>query len=374
MILAGLVALAVVAQVVIIKTLLTDNADANLLEAGVWCGTSILNVAVLGRSVSKSLAWLYIAKLRPGIYAGYRRWSMEQEAENLTQAWMHLPALPLLAVWGLWTLGATMTRFAPVVAGATGLLYTPGQIILFWLLAFLVSLIWVYYEHETFDRKRRELEGLRPVYRHRFPVSELLSMYDCLRVAPRVFWEEYKDLPAVQVSEATNRKFRERAASYGTRGGDTLHRKTLIIAVRCPGGRAYIRRGIHRRRVRGVVRSGTVQLRAAVGFGWSCSPDGVCNGRLSPSTAIRHQITAPTVFGTCCYGAFLSGVAGGSRPLATGASRHPEGAEGDRHLSTTVGLTVLWPRDVGERWVIPVAEYGLRNHIDAAFGNHVSEY
>ena len=139
---------------------------------------------------------------------------MEREAENLAQAWMHLPVLPLMAVWSLWTLGTTMTTFAPVIAGATGLLDTPGQIILFWLLAFLVSLIWVYSEHDTFDRKRRELEGLRPIYRQRFPASELMSMYDCLRVAPRVFWEEYKDLPDVQVSEATNRRFRERAAPY----------------------------------------------------------------------------------------------------------------------------------------------------------------
>ena len=72
MILAGLVALAVVAQVAITKTMVADDTSANLLEAGIWCGTSILNVVVVGRSVSKSLAWLYITKLRPGFYASYR--------------------------------------------------------------------------------------------------------------------------------------------------------------------------------------------------------------------------------------------------------------------------------------------------------------
>lgn len=231
MILAGLVALAVVAQVAIMKTLVAEATSASLLEAGIWCGTSFLNVVAVGRSVSKWFAWLYITKLRPRIYVGYRRWSMERETENLSQVWMHVGMLPLLALWALWTLGTTMTTFAPIVGGATGFLDAPVQIILFWLVAFLVSVAWVNNEYDAFDRKRRELEKLRPVYCQRFPTSELVSMYDCLSAAPRVFWEEYKCLPDVQVSEATNRKFRERATPYGTRGGDVLQRKALIIAV-----------------------------------------------------------------------------------------------------------------------------------------------
>ena len=231
MILAVLVALAVVAQVAIMKTLEAQDTSAGLLEASIWCGTSFLNVAAVGRSAFNSLTWLYITKLRPRIYAGYRRWSMEREFENLSQVWTHVAISPLLVLWSLWTLGTTMTTFAPVVAGATGLLETPVQIIVFWLVAFLASFAWVNSEHDAFDRKRRELEELRPIYRRRFPVSELLSMYDCLRVAPRIFWEEYKDLPDVQVNEATNRRFRTRVAPYGTREGAALHRKTLIIAV-----------------------------------------------------------------------------------------------------------------------------------------------
>ena len=231
MILVGLVALAAMAQVAIMKTLVAEDTSASLFEAGIWCGTSFLNVVAVGRSVSKSFAWLYITKLRPRILAGYRRWSMEREAEKLSQVWMHVAMSPLLALWSLWTLGITMTTFAPVVGEATNFLDTPVQIILFWLVAFLVSVAWVNNEHDAFDRKRRELEKLRPVYRRRFPASELLSMYDCLSVAPPVFWEEYKDLPYMQVNEATNRKFRERAAPYAAQGGDALQRKTLIIAV-----------------------------------------------------------------------------------------------------------------------------------------------
>ena len=117
------------------------------------------------------------------------------------------------------------------MARATGFLDTPGQLVLFWLVVFLLSVIWVLQELSTLDRKRQHLDELRPVFHRRFSVSELLSMYECLKVAPRVFWDEYKDLPDVQVSDATNRKFRERAAPYEAKGGDTLQRKFLIIAV-----------------------------------------------------------------------------------------------------------------------------------------------
>ena len=56
-------------------------------------------------------------------------------------------------------------------------------------------------------------------------------MYECLRVAPRIFWEEYQSLPEAQVNEGTNRKFRERAAPYRSGGGNVLQRRAFAIAV-----------------------------------------------------------------------------------------------------------------------------------------------
>ena len=229
MVLIALVTLAVVTQVVIMKTWSGDDEAANLLGVWIWYAISVLNVIVVGLSISKLLAWLYISKLRPGIYASYRHWSMEKEVENLVQAWLHIPMLVLLALWSFWTLGFALS-FMPAIVATTGFLDTPGPLVLFWPVAFLASTLWVLQEHDALGRKRRELAGLRQVYHQRFPVSELLSMYECLRVAPRVFWEEYKDLPAVQVNETTNRRFRERAAPYSSRGGDGFQRKTLIVA------------------------------------------------------------------------------------------------------------------------------------------------
>ena len=81
------------------------------------------------------------------------------------------------------------------------------------------------------DARLEMFESLRPVFRNRFTVTEILSMRECLRVAPRIFWEEYTNLPAMQVNEATNRKFKERAAPYQARRGEVTQRTMLLVAV-----------------------------------------------------------------------------------------------------------------------------------------------
>ena len=81
------------------------------------------------------------------------------------------------------------------------------------------------------DAKRSELDALRPVFHERFSASELLSMHECMRVAPRVFWEEYANLASVQVTEAMNRKFRERVAPYVVGHNEITQRTALLVAV-----------------------------------------------------------------------------------------------------------------------------------------------
>ena len=230
MILAGLVALAVVVQVVITKSWIEEGTH-NLFAAAIWYAISLLNVVVIGRSLSKLFIWLYMTKLRPEAYANYQHWGMEKEIENQVQAWLHIAMLPLLALWSLCTIPAVVATAAPIIAKSIGFLDTTVQQVLVWLVAFLSATAWVFLEHDAIDRKRQELESLRSIYRRRFPVTELLSMYECLRVAPRIFWEEYKDLPDVQISEATNQKFRERAAPFSSSGGNTLQRRAIVIAV-----------------------------------------------------------------------------------------------------------------------------------------------
>lgn len=231
MVLAGLVALAVVTQVLITKSLIEEEDTASLLQAGIWYAISVLNVVAIGRSLSKIILWLYMTRLRPGAYANYRHWGMEKEVENQVQPWLHIPMILFLALWALWTIPIVVTTLAPIIAESIRFLDTPGQLSLVWLVAFFSAVLWVLQDIATLDRRRHELESLRPVYHRRFPVSELLSMYECLRVAPRIFWEEYKTLPDVQVNEATNQRFRERAAPYSSGGNNAFQRWAFAISI-----------------------------------------------------------------------------------------------------------------------------------------------
>ena len=77
--------------------------------------------------------------------------------------------------------------------------------------------------------KTRKLEALRELFHQRFSVSELLSMYEGLSIAPPLFWEEYANLQDDHVNQETNRSYRERAAPY-------IHSRTnshtmIVIAV-----------------------------------------------------------------------------------------------------------------------------------------------
>ena len=79
--------------------------------------------------------------------------------------------------------------------------------------------------------KTKTLDDLREVFHQRFSPSELLSVYEALRLAPPLFWEEYSGLPANQVSEQTNRNFRERAAPYGHSQSMRYHRIVIVLVI-----------------------------------------------------------------------------------------------------------------------------------------------
>ena len=79
--------------------------------------------------------------------------------------------------------------------------------------------------------KTRTLDDLREVFHQNFSPSELLSMYEGLRPAPPLFWEEYAGLPDDQVSDVTNRSYRERAAPYGLSRSSRYNRIVIVVAV-----------------------------------------------------------------------------------------------------------------------------------------------
>ena len=69
------------------------------------------------------------------------------------------------------------------------------------------------------------------VFRAKFSVAEIWSMYESLRHAPALFWEEYKNLPDVEVNESNNHRFRERVAPYSHIRTNTYNKIMAVAAV-----------------------------------------------------------------------------------------------------------------------------------------------
>ena len=89
--------------------------------------------------------------------------------------------------------------------------------------------------------KVQALDNLKAAFHQRFAVTELLSMYETLRQAPDLFWEEYTQLPDEAVREETNREYRVRAEPYRNaqsrqenRLAITIATLTLIAAITVP--------------------------------------------------------------------------------------------------------------------------------------------
>ena len=104
------------------------------------------------------------------------------------------------------------------------------------ILSFLVCVLAIGFDFESqrfkdIRHKVKDLEDLREVFHNRFSVSDLLSVYESLEYAPRLFWKEYSDLPEEEVSEATNQKYRERAAPYRYSLSIKYNRILIVVAV-----------------------------------------------------------------------------------------------------------------------------------------------
>ena len=78
--------------------------------------------------------------------------------------------------------------------------------------------------------KIKRLEGLGEAFHQRFGRSDLLATYESLRFAPAIFWDEYANLPHDQITETTNQKYRDMAASF--RHTETIgHNRVLMVVA-----------------------------------------------------------------------------------------------------------------------------------------------
>ncbi|MDE2899544.1 MAG: hypothetical protein OXN15_00740 [Chloroflexota bacterium] len=97
--------------------------------------------------------------------------------------------------------------------------------------AFIGGLYWEARRVKQITDKIKTLDDLREVFHQRLSPSELLSVYEALSPAPSLFWDEYAGLPADQVSEETNRSFRERAAPYGLSRAIRYNRIAIVVML-----------------------------------------------------------------------------------------------------------------------------------------------
>ena len=178
----------------------------------------------------KAILWVVVTTRRPEHPASldrFRRWGMDKEA-------VKKPDMLVLIVLGVWS-AVNVYLFVyvamPAVADDVPIMSELGSSFVSWLGVSVLAGWLGAAEYLALNAKRRELDDLRLIFHTRFPVSEILSMYECLRAAPRVFWEEYTSLPAVQVNEATNRKFRERVGPYATHRNENIQRTILAVAA-----------------------------------------------------------------------------------------------------------------------------------------------
>ena len=179
---------------------------------------------------------------RPKEFAQIQRWGMTTDLfGNASGTWAIM-----LGIWDIISVAITTIYAIPALANA-GIMFDSAPLPLLsygdailpglglWLL-YLPMVIWMGIQWGIWDLRYAEgriarLESLRPIFHNKFTVTEILSMRECLRAAPDVFWEEYANLPDVQVNEATNRKFRERAAPYQTRDSEIIQRMMLSATV-----------------------------------------------------------------------------------------------------------------------------------------------
>lgn len=136
----------------------------------------------------------------------------------------------IFAVWFAFSAWVAYGLALPVVDGLIGDL---GQPVLLssWLFTLLLAMLWRHERLRKANRKIHELDSLGPIFHQRFPPSELLSMYECMASAPPLFWAEYKNLKEWQISEATNRKYRERVAPYNIREHSSFQRIALRLTL-----------------------------------------------------------------------------------------------------------------------------------------------
>lgn len=124
----------------------------------------------------------------------YEKWGVESDLlrppSSIGFALLGVAVAIGAAFMGLLAFFSTALLIEKTLPGIDQLYYT----ILIASYAFVIGLVIESERIRRITEMTRKLDDLRELFHQRFSVSELLSMYENLRPAPPLFWEEYAGL------------------------------------------------------------------------------------------------------------------------------------------------------------------------------------
>ncbi len=222
---AGLLQLVAIA--VVVNEAVTLNETSTLGIAVALYVSSVLLVIPTTEQLFNLLLRLFMTKFRDRTLEEFRHWGIRRELLGDS----HILMLLFLGLWFGYSAYLAAVAAVPVLGLVWPRYSEQTELVALWIVAFLAVVQWRTLSCLALAERKRTLDALPAAFHGLFPVSEIISMRECLRVAPENFWEEYISLPDRQVSEATNRKFRDRAASYEAASSRSTQRISLLVAV-----------------------------------------------------------------------------------------------------------------------------------------------
>ena len=95
----------------------------------------------------------------------------------------------------------------------------------------LLSAVFEYNRTKKIREMVDRLDGLKPRFKKRLSVIELLSMYTELSVAPEIFWEDYSNLKSKQIKKATNTYYRNLVEPYNKSKQNLYNQITAAASI-----------------------------------------------------------------------------------------------------------------------------------------------
>ena len=180
-----------------------SKASVSLAGVLIWHAAACVYMFVCGRNGYKQALRMYLRKKNPDVVSRYGHWGMEREVFGESTLFWLISG----AVLGSLTIGGI---FWPIASATSPINVEPTTTAMYLALSLLAPAYWGMQDYRVAETKRERLDALHPAFHARFPVTEILSMYECLRLAPPVFWQEYTQLPEGRINTATNQEFRTR--------------------------------------------------------------------------------------------------------------------------------------------------------------------